>query len=68
MLRLLADRRVLLSMLVIGSLIAVALWPRAVVVDVAEKDAWQSNLTVTWEKGQLTFAGRMPDGVTGFGA
>jgi HlyD family secretion protein len=35
MLRLLTDRRLLLSAVVIGSLIAVALWPRAVVVDLA---------------------------------
>lgn len=33
MLRLLTDRRLVLSAVVIGSLIAVALWPRAVVVD-----------------------------------
>jgi len=35
MLRLLTDRRLLLSAIVIGSLTAVALWPRAVVVDLA---------------------------------
>ena len=35
MLRLLTDRRLLLSAVVIGSLTAVALWPRAVVVDLA---------------------------------
>jgi HlyD family secretion protein len=35
MLRLLTDRRLLLSAVVIGSLIAIALWPGAVTVDVA---------------------------------
>jgi HlyD family secretion protein len=35
MLRLLTDRRLVLSAVAIGSLIAVALWPRAVVVDLA---------------------------------
>jgi HlyD family secretion protein len=35
MLRLLTDRRLLLSTVVIGSLIAIALWPSAVTVDVA---------------------------------
>lgn len=35
MLRLLTDRRLLLSIVVIGSLLAIALWPSAVAVDVA---------------------------------
>jgi HlyD family secretion protein len=35
MLRLLKDRRILLSVLVVGSLVGVGLWPRAVSVDVA---------------------------------
>ena len=45
MLRVLMDRRVLLSVAVIGSLIAVALWPSAVVVDVA--DVTRGPLVVT---------------------
>ena len=45
MLRVLTDRRVLLSVAVIGSLVGVALWPRAVEVDIA--DVSRGPLVVT---------------------
>jgi HlyD family secretion protein len=49
MFRLLTDRRLLLSALVIGSLTAVALWPRAVVVDLAQVSRGPLVVTVDEE-------------------
>ena len=51
MLRLLTDRRLLLSAVVVGSLVGVALWPRAIVVDLAAVGRGPLVLTVD-EEGQ----------------
>ena len=49
MLRVLTDRRVLLSVAVIGSLVGVALWPRAVEVDLADVSRGQLVVTIDEE-------------------
>jgi HlyD family secretion protein len=57
MVRIVRDRRVLLSVAVIGSLIAVALWPRAVVADLGVVSRGRLVVTID-EEGRTRFRHR----------